>query len=368
MINLKCKIEYLLCELVKKALWDKELNSEDFASLDNDVWSKIVSLASLQGVLSIAYDAVICLPMQYQPSKMVKLSWAVNVDAVERRFAHKQQACENLIKLYSQHNIKVMLMKGLGLAQSYPVPNHRDCGDLDIWLFGDAKIGDEIIEQMSIKVIKDDKKHSTFCFENTLVENHATFLDPDKLKIDKILEGRLHMALGQGSLSELKLSDSTLYLPTPMFNALFLARHMVRHLVDGIGIRHLCDWAIFLDRFHGQYDDNHLVNSFKEANILPALHVLTELAVDFIGLNPLVSPFKTSADQELKSRIWEDILHPRNTPKNLSLIGVVYYKLKNVSNIQWKNRLANNETLVYRLWRSVLRNIKNPPNLFKIKH
>lgn len=359
--------ESLLCELIKKALWNKELNCENFALLSDDAWKKIVSLASAQGVLAIVYDAVICLPAQYQPSKAVKLSWAINVDAVEKRYARQQKACANLEKLYNKHNIKVMLMKGFGLAQSYPVPNHRDCGDLDIWLFGDAKNGNEIVERQNIKVLKDNNKHSNFYFENIPVENHATFLDVDQLKIDKKLEQRLHQAIEQGNLSELKLSDSIIYLPTPMFNALFLARHMIVHLVEGIGIRHLCDWAIFLDKFHGQYDKDFFIDSFKEVNILPVVHILTELAIDVVGLDPFLSPFETPADQELKAKILEDMLYPIKKPKDLSLIGVICYKFKNIRKTQWKNMIANNETFVQHIWRSVYLKVLAPASFFRMK-
>lgn len=39
----------------------------------------------------------------------------------------------------------MMVLKGYGLGKNYPAPNHRPCGDIDIWNFGRQEEVDALI-------------------------------------------------------------------------------------------------------------------------------------------------------------------------------------------------------------------------------
>lgn len=50
-------------------------------------------------------------------------------------------------------------MKGLGLSIYYPRPEHRECGDIDLWL-NDCDKGNRLIEELGIKINHDSEKHA----------------------------------------------------------------------------------------------------------------------------------------------------------------------------------------------------------------
>lgn len=60
----------------------------------------------------------------------------------------------------------MMVLKGYGLSKNYPVPNHRPCGDMDIYLFGDQEKADKLIaEELGIKIDNSHHHHTVFQFQ-----------------------------------------------------------------------------------------------------------------------------------------------------------------------------------------------------------
>lgn len=87
-------------------------------------------------MLAQAWDGIQFLPEAVRPSKALRLQWAVNVDRIENTYRRQERAIARLAAFYREHAIPMMLLKGYGLSLFYPVPEHRPCGDIDIWLFG----------------------------------------------------------------------------------------------------------------------------------------------------------------------------------------------------------------------------------------
>lgn len=46
------------------------------------------------------------------------------------------QAVASLAGFYNAHGYKMMVLKGYACSLNWPRPEHRPCGDIDIWLFG----------------------------------------------------------------------------------------------------------------------------------------------------------------------------------------------------------------------------------------
>lgn len=55
--------------------------------------------------------------------------------------------------VFAENGIRLLLLKGLGLSRNYPVPAHRECGDIDIYLFGASDEGDRLLLQMGAQPI-----------------------------------------------------------------------------------------------------------------------------------------------------------------------------------------------------------------------
>ena len=70
------------------------------------------------------------------------LQWIGNVlQGYENRFELYCHTIADLANFYNSQNIKMMVLKGYACSLDWPKPEHRPCGDIDIWQFGQQKDG-----------------------------------------------------------------------------------------------------------------------------------------------------------------------------------------------------------------------------------
>lgn len=364
--------ETMLLTLLRSALWDTAPEIACFESATQTDWQACIRQAVKQGVQGIVFDAAMQLPAAWQPSRKQKIAWAVNVEIIEKRFEQYRQTAAHLACFYQQQGLSVMLLKGLGLATYYPVPAHREGGDLDIWLFGAYAQGNQLMEAQGIAVEEQNPKHACFRFEGIQVENHRNFVDVALYAMDRdIVEPALHHILKDQPCSTLPLpEDTSMLIPPPLFNALFLARHMYRHFTDNSSLRHLTDWARFLHLFRGQYDTIPLSNLLKEAGILPVIRIFTELCIEQLGMPADCSPFvdtSVATNKKLKALIWNDILRstPSTFPERDTPCQILAYKWHRLRATQWKYKLIVGRGITWRLMLALFHTIIHPTTLLK---
>lgn len=255
-------------------------NREAFLDFPEDLdWNSLVNLAARQGVLSLSLDG---MRLMEQSCKIPKISsldglsrellirWELSSKKQEARNKKQRAVIKELVAVFRENGIEMLLLKGIGLSELYPNPNHRECGDIDIFLFRDYEKGNKVIEELGIEVDKDGSKHSNFFFKGVPVENHKTFLNVDHTKADENLEKHLLEVLRVQGFDTIMVDNVPVRIPTPDFTAIFLCRHDITHfLASGLVLRHFCDLALFFHlnreridfanfelvmREHGQYN------------------------------------------------------------------------------------------------------------------
>ena len=128
---------------------------------------------------------------------MEKLIWA----------SRQRRTADELSRFYAQHGISAMQMKGVGLSAIYPVPCHREGGDIDIYTYsadksrmsdGEAnRLADSLMRLENIDVdTEHSPKHSVFYYKGVPVENHKTFLNVESYKaageVEKVLKEHMN--------------------------------------------------------------------------------------------------------------------------------------------------------------------------------
>lgn len=83
------------------------------------------------------------------------------MEQIEKRNFRQKRVLADLAGFYAAHGIDLMLLKGYGMSLNYPIPNHRPCGDLDIWLYGRQKEADALLHKERDIAIDKDKHHHT---------------------------------------------------------------------------------------------------------------------------------------------------------------------------------------------------------------
>lgn len=360
-----------LFELLKSALWKTFPNGELFKDNSDTDWEEIIQLSTEQGVMAIAYDGMLHLPVELQPSRKIKLAWALKVDAIEKRYANQLKTAEELAELFYSNNISMLLFKGIALARDYPIPEHREFGDLDIYLFNKHEQGDNTLSfHGGIKKNKFHFKHTSFFYKGISVENHmhllATHIYPNFLP----LEEKLLIELSKDyDKIEISCKEDKILFPSPEFHALFLITHIIAHFSLSIALRSLCDWAIFLYKNKNKVDFKSLRQSLSEAGILPLADAITALTVRYLNL-PLESAPFFEENLLLEDSILEDSLNLfffLKNSSNPSYGEIIAYKCKRLKYKHQKYKLINPYKSHYKTLESILYHIRYPHTIFKLK-
>ena len=187
-----------------------KFQDSSFKSVD---WERLKALADAQGLSAVVLDGMNSLPLKsldaYGMPQMLRLEWIGEVlQNYEARYKAYEKAIGSLAGWYNEHGFKMMVLKGYACALDWPRPEHRPCGDIDIWLFGAQKEADEVlshtdftdntdkiagqarnegfrvqnqsrIRELENRVVIDNSHHhhTVFEWQGFTVENHYDFVN-----------------------------------------------------------------------------------------------------------------------------------------------------------------------------------------------
>lgn len=233
------KVQNTLVSLTKSALFGTALNLPE--PLTASEYEELYHCAKHNGVMALCLDGIQRLPESHQPDKVLKMKWIANVGAIEKRYADKQKALDMLMDILRPDDIACMVFKGFSISRLYPVPSHREFGDLDIFLYKDYSRGNTAFRKNGIHVNTENHHHAQCRINGILVENHAAFLHNSNSTFERKLE-----QIAQKVREEQQ--ESPLFLP-PLHHAAYIAHHASQHFFTNdcnIRLRTICDWAVIL--------------------------------------------------------------------------------------------------------------------------
>lgn len=81
----------------------------------------------------------------------------------------------------------------------------------------------------------------------------------------------------------------------PTLSVLHQIIHISRHLLEaGIGLRQICDLALYLDKYNEQIDRDRLNGYLEELQLISIARCLGSILVDWLGLEEGKLPFNTN--------------------------------------------------------------------------
>ena len=355
-----------LFALVRATLRNRMDDASLFEGTDAAQWREIYDLSSVQGVLAQAWDGMQFLPEAMRPPRALRLQWAVNVERIEKVYRRQERAIARLAAFYREHAIPMMLLKGYGLSLFYPVPEHRPCGDIDIWLFGRQPEADKLVaREWGVPVDVHKEHHTTFDVDGIMVENHYDFVNKETHASNARLE-RLFKQYAAQPGESVAVAGVAVYLPSEQLNALFLLRHAAVHFAAiNIGLRHVVDWCVFVAHCHDRIDWPALYAVAREAGMVRFLDCLNAVCIDYLGLDASSLP-AFERDAELEKRVLDEILSPAfSDERPEGLLRVVRFKARRWWTNRWKHRLVFDEGLAGAFVRSAWAHLKRPQSIVK---
>lgn len=327
-------------------------------------WLLLKDLAEKQGLSAVVLDGLDRVNILSIPVNM-KLEWIGEVlQNYEQRFLAYEMAIGSLAGFYNRHGYKMMVLKGYGLNLNYPKPNHRPCGDIDIWLFGQQKEADTaLVREKGIKIDSSHHHHTVFEWEGFTAENHYDFLNVHHHKSNVEMEGILK-DLGKDDSNHVELNGERIYLPSANLHALFLLRHSMSNFAStAFTLRHLLDWGFFVQKHTDEIDWEWLESKLEYFGMKKLYDIFIAICVGDLGFKVNIFP-KVQFDPGLKDRVLKDILSPEFSEKEKGgFLSRAVYKYRRWRANGWKHKLCFKETMWSAFWSGVWSHLLKPSSI-----
>ena len=340
------------------------------AQLSDVDWQTIKALADKQGLSAIVVDGMESLPDTKRPPKELLLQWIGEVfQNYENRYKLYKRSIAELAGWYNIHGYKMMVLKGYACSLDWPKPEHRPCGDIDIWLFNQQKAADKELvssfraQDSNFKIDTRHHHHTVFKWRDFIVENHYDFVnvyaERSSAEIEKVFK-----RLGENDSHFVEVMGEKVYLPSPNLHALFLIRHMISHFAAAeITLRQVLDWAFFVVKHKNEVDWNWLDGMLEKYHMKEFVSLVNAICVEDLGFPVDIFP-AVKIVRELKERVLEDILDPEYTaaePKGF--FPRVIYKYKRWQGNAWKQEMCYGESRWSAFWSGIWAKILKPASI-----
>ena len=364
-----------LLYLVRLGLFtDMLVRSDNDCDFSKTNWGKLFRISVSQGVNAIAADGLQLLlenpnnkellkSLDVTPLKLQKMQWLGYSLTIERIYEQHKHVMSELAAFYRTHGIKMLVAKGYGLSLNYPVPNHRPLGDIDIWLFGEQKRGDNALSEKGVKIDYGHHHHTIFNYKGVTIENYSDFLCVPGHRKNASYE-RILKRLAYEESVRYEINGEEIYYPSANFNALFILKHSATHFASTeMNLRQLLDWGTFVLKHGRDVDWNFVVKVAKLYNLYHFMNCQNALCVDYLGFPLDVFP-AFERNKELETRVLNDILSPefnKKAPEGF-LNGLLFKYERWRANV-WKHKITFPESLTETLLTQLFAHIQKPASL-----
>lgn len=337
-------------------------NSFEVRMSDNVNWLEMEALAFQQGLSAILVDGIERLPNNLRPPKELLLQFIGTVlQEYECRYELYKKAIGSLAEFYQRHGLRMMVLKGYACSLDWPQPEHRPCGDIDIWLFGQQNVADQALaNDEGIKIDSSHHHHTVFYWHDFMVENHYDFDNIYARKSNRKIES-LFKNLGQDDSVFKELNGEKVYIPSPNLHALFLLRHMTGHFVGSeINLRQVLDWGFFVEKHTKEIDWKWLVDVIEQYHMKDFYNSINAICVEYLGFPVSIFP-QVQFDPNLKERVLNDILFPEfSESEPQGVFKRILFKYRRWKRNTWKQEMCYGESLWSAFWYGIYAKLLKP--------
>ena len=276
--------------------------------------SETIDPSNLDSILKLAWDHAV-FPLVYpvldgEIEEEDRQKWKQYADINLTSNMRVSYAHCDLHHFMTDHHIPYVTLKGCASAAFYPEPLRRPMGDVDFYVdskdFEMAK--QTMIESGYTLLHKDCRHHFEFDKEGIEYELHYDFSGIPEGDTEEKIRGYLSDIVEKST--ELNVLDGKIIVPSPFHHGLIMILHFCRHLfVGGIGLRHLCDWAVFAHSIGNEFSAI-FEKSFKEVGLWEFARIMTATCQKYLGLP--VQMWVGEVQDNIVDGLIADIIHAGN--------------------------------------------------------
>lgn len=335
-------------------------------------WNTVRDIADEQGLSAIVLDGI---EKAKKDNANLKINQEFLLELIgevmqnyESRYLQYEKAIAELAGFYNSHGLKMMVLKGYACSLNWPKPEHRPCGDIDIWQFVKQKEADAALlkantnltnKTNSFTIDTSHHHHTVFNWGGFTVENHYDFVNVHAHRSSAELE-KVFKKLGKDDSHWVEVLGERVYVPSPNLHALFLLRHAASHFAaEGISIRNVLDWAFFMEKHSKEIDWKWFIAIVDEYHMRDFFNCINAICVEDLGFNASIFP-SVLFFPELKEKVLNDIINPEfqhEPPKEM--FARLSFKYRRWKANDWKRKLCYDESglsnLISGVWAHLLK-------------
>lgn len=292
--------QILLLDLCAKSLFDKDITLTD----EFDI-KELVEESKRQTVFPCVYSSI----KNMYDNIDGNLFSQIVAKNIRVEFAHNE-----VHRILSENNVSYVVLKGVASASYYKEPMLRMMGDVDVIVApenivrADALL--KLIGFFSTDDIDSDDMHIGYKRKDGVAcELHRRINGVPNNSVGDIVNKYLNDIFEKSE--EYKTSNGICIVPSKFHHCLILLLHTASHLTsEGVGLRHLCDWAVFVNSFTNDEFVNTFEKPLKDMGLWRFAQLLTLCCIKYLGCD--AKDWAGETDEDLLEKIITDILNGGN--------------------------------------------------------
>ena len=282
-------IEQALLDLLANSLFDCGRS----VSVCADDWDYIWHEAYVQAVPLTAFSKGLSSEAPQEMAAHIKAKIGEIVLSVSRRIGEHMF----IHKLLTDAGIDYTIIKGFACSLYYPDPLTRWLGDVDflVDLADEKAVADLLLDKGFNEISTIGENHRVFSYKGCRYELHTEPAGIPSGEMGEIVKGYLSDTISKAKYQNTVFGQ--LKTPDEFHHGLIMLLHMSHHLNgEGIGLRHLCDWAVFVSDIGVEKFEELFEEPLKELGLWHFALVLNQVCGSFLGCSEYVVEDKKIQD------------------------------------------------------------------------
>ena len=227
-----------------------------------------------------------------------KLAIAATYNNFQVVFSH-----QHLAEMMDSAGIPYVILKGCASARYYPEPLDRQMGDVDFLVDpGDLEAAGEALKKEEFQPWEEE--HICHVVYRNGREHMEMHFEPAGMPYGKAGDiAREYFRDVMEQAEEAEVEGKKIMMPSAFHHGLVLLLHTAHHMLgEGVGLRHLCDWAVFAATFPEKEFREIFEKRLKRIGLWKFACILTRTAEEYLG-----SPAGNWAD-EVEADVTEAVI------------------------------------------------------------
>lgn len=217
---------------------------------------------------------------------------------------------ERFLKLYQQfldHDLKIIVVKGIVLRSLYPQPENRPSNDEDLYIEKKdlEKAKDIFLKEKFVLTGESDDVTTFVDYQSGLsIELHSSLFSKDSKAYGKYQDAFEH-AFEHMIVHDIQ--GVPIYSLSYDLHLLFLMMHFVKHFLHGgVGIRQIIDIVMYSETYGDTIHWNRIYHTLEQLDVLVLIENVLALAHQHLGFD--FSKIKLPDDYDEKKCDYDDLL------------------------------------------------------------